>query len=278
MADRRTRFHDLFRTRRPIIGMISLPPLPGCAGAPPLPDVIAAALADLEALQRGGADGVLVENDFDRPHQLTVGPEIVAAMTRVTDAVVGRAAVPVGVQVLLNDWRASIAVAAASQAHFVRLDFFVDRVRIAAGVIEPEPEAVLVYRAALGAAHLAIFADIQVKYSTLLEEGKPLARSALQAAEHGADAVVVTGSATGVAPAAEDLAAARAGGIPVLIGSGLTGANAPALLPHADGAIVGTALRSGGGPFDRVAAGLVRDLISASERLRSAGDRAQPGD
>ncbi|HWQ14101.1 MAG TPA: BtpA/SgcQ family protein, partial [Roseiflexaceae bacterium] len=247
-----TRFHTLFPAPRPIIGMIALPPLPGYAGSPGVEGIVAAALEDLAALGAGGMHAALVENDFDRPHALTVGPEVVAAMARVASEVAARAPFPVGVQVLLNDWRATLAVAAVAGARFVRLDFFVDRVCIGAGVVEPDPTAVLAYRAAIGAADVAILADIQVKYSVPLEPGKPLALSARQAAAAGADAVVVTGSATGVPPTAADLKAARAGGVPVLIGSGLTPANAPALLPLADGAIVGTALRSGPGALERV--------------------------
>jgi membrane complex biogenesis BtpA family protein len=243
--------------------MISLLPLPGYVGSPGLDAIVAAALADLAALRAGGAHAALVENDFDRPHVLTAGPEVVAAMARVTAEVASRAPFPVGVQVLLNDWRASLAVAAASGARFVRLDFFVDRVRIAAGVVDPDPAAVLAYRAAIGAQHVAIFADIQVKYSTLLEPGKPLALSARQAAEAGADALVVTGGATGIAPSTADLAAARAGGLPVLIGSGLTPRNAPQLLPLAHGAIVGTALRAGPAATDRVDQERVRRLVRA---------------
>jgi membrane complex biogenesis BtpA family protein len=248
--------------------MISLPSLPGCAHSPGLDAIIAAALADLAALSAGGAHAALVENDFDHPHTLTVGPEVVAAMARVTAEVASRARFPVGVQVLLNDWRASLAVAAASGACFVRLDFFVDRVRTAAGVVEPDPAAVLAYRAAIGAQHVAIFADIQVKYSTLVEPGKPLALSARQAAGAGADAVIVTGGATGIPPAITDLAAARAGGLPVLIGSGLTPQNVPALLPLAHGAIVGTALRTGPEATDRVDGERVRMLAQATRNAR----------
>ena len=50
--------------------------------------------------------------------------------------------------------------------------------RIQAGLIEPEPEAVLAYRKQIQAEAIALFTDIQVKYSTLLEEDKTLAMSA----------------------------------------------------------------------------------------------------
>jgi membrane complex biogenesis BtpA family protein len=243
--------------------MIALPPLPGYPAFTTIEALVEVALADLAALEEGGVDGVLVENDFDQPHTLLAGAEIVAAMTRVTREVVSRAGVPVGIEVLLNDWRASLAVAAAAGARFVRLDFFVDRVRSKLGVIEPEPAAVLAYRKKIRAESVLILSDLQVKYSTMADGPKPLEQSAKEAAAAGADAVIVTGTETGIGPAAADLLAARAGGLPVLIGSGLSPANAAELGPLADGYIVGTSLRSGRQATDRVVASQVVTLARA---------------
>lgn len=268
-----TRFSTIFPQPRPIIGMISLPPLPGFPGFKSIDHLMAVALADLEALEAGGASGALVENDFDQPHTMTVGPEVVAAMTRVTREVVARAKIPVGVQVLLNDWRASLAIASASGARFARLDFFVDRVRIKAGLVEPEPEQVIAYRAQIGAEQIALLTDVQVKYSTLADGPKPLAQSAREAAAHGADALIVTGPETAIGPDGADLAAAQGAGLPVLIGSGLTPSNAQALMARADGAIVGTYMRSGRGPEDRVVTQQVRQLMGAIERIAEPSAR-----
>lgn len=261
-------FPTIFPNTHPIIGMISLPPSPGYPAFAGIDAVIARALADLEALERGGAAGVLVENDFDQPHTLTVGPEVVAGMTRVVTEVVRRATVPVGVQVLLNDWRASLAIAGATGARFVRLDFFVDRVRIKAGEIEPEPAAVLTYRQRIGAQHVTLLTDIQVKYSTPLESGKSLATSAQEAVASGADAVIVTGAATGEMPLLDDLRAVREalGDFPLLVGSGTTTENVAALFRYADGAIVGTALRSGPSADDRVVEERVRRLVGMKSK------------
>src|SRR6185295_16095155 len=131
--------------------MIALPPLPGDLNA-----MNERVLADLNTLQQHGIDGVCVENDYDQPHQLTVGPEIVAAFTNIANEVRLHANVPVGLQVLLNDWRASLSIAKAIDAQFVRLDFFVDKVRIAAGVIEPQPDEVIAYRKKLKAENVLL--------------------------------------------------------------------------------------------------------------------------
>ena len=258
-----SRFNSLFPRPKPLIGMIALPPLPGYPGFTSIAGLIEAALADLDSLERGGVDGLLVENDFDQPHTLVGGPEIVAAMTRVTREVVSRAKVPVGIEVLLNDWRASLAVAAATGARFIRLDFFVDRVRSKLGVIEPEPAAVIAYRKTIRAESVLIFSDLQVKYSTPAGGPKPMEQSAREAAAAGADAVIVTGTETGIGPTGADLLAARAGNLPVLIGSGLSPTNAAELGPLADGYIVGTSLRSGRQATDRVVESQVAALVRA---------------
>lgn len=258
-----SRFADLFPRPRPLIGMIALRPSPGYPAYTSINALIDAALADLDALQEGGVQAVLVENDFDQPHTLVAGAAVVAAITRVTREVVSRSQVPVGVEVLLNDWRASLAVAAVTGAHFIRLDFFVDRVRSKLGVIEPEPAAVVAYRRSIRADQVQIFADLQVKYSRPVNGPKPIEQSAREAALAGADAVIVTGSETGIGPSIEDLRDAKRGGVPVLIGSGLSPVNAAELAPEADGYIVGTSLRSGRNESDRVVAAQVTALVRA---------------
>jgi uncharacterized protein len=262
-----SRFVDLFRAARPIIGVIHLPPLPGCAGSPGLGAVLEKALADLHALEGGGIDGVLVENEEDHPHEVVAGSATVAHMTRVTAALVAHGAVPVGIEILLNDPKASVAVAAASGARFIRTDYFVDRMeRPEYGEMLIDPAGVLAFRRRLGADHILVLADIQVKYARMIEP-RPLAESAAMARTCGADAVVVSGTATGHAPAPEDIrdACRGASACPVLIGSGLDAANAEALLAVASGAIVGTSLKTG----NRVDARKVQAVVGIARTVRS---------
>jgi membrane complex biogenesis BtpA family protein len=156
-------FRKIFPEPKPIIGMIALPSLE--SNQEFVNNAIERALRDLETLQHGGVDGVCIENDYDQPHQLTVAKEVVDVIKRVSDEVVKHANVPVGVQVLLNDWRASLTIAKQTGCQFVRLDFFVDKVRIAAGIINPEPDAIIDYRKKISAEHVALFTDVQVKHS-----------------------------------------------------------------------------------------------------------------
>lgn len=250
--------------------MIALPPLLGYPEFLGMDAVIERALGDLDTLERGGVDGVLVENDYDRPHQVIVAPEIVASFTRVAREVAQHATVPVGLEVLLNDWRSSIAIAKVIGARFVRLDFFVDRVRIAAGVIEPEPDAIIAYRKQIQAEHVALFTDIQVKHSELLEQGKTLTTSAQQAIAHGADAILVSGKWTGESPRLDDLRETReaAREFPVLVSSGTTPENVRDLFLYADGAIVGTSLKNSMAAHERIVPERVAKLMAAVRTVR----------
>ncbi|HSF14898.1 MAG TPA: BtpA/SgcQ family protein [Vicinamibacteria bacterium] len=257
---RTSRFTSLFSGRKPIIGVIHLPPLPGYTESPGIEGVVAKALVDLDALHAGPVDGVLVENEEDRPHRIEASRETIAAMTRVARELVLRARVPVGVEILLNDPEASLAVASMAGAAFIRTDYFVDPMERPehGGRMRIDPDAVIRYRSRIGARDVLVLADIQVKYARMLVE-RGLGESARLAGLAAADAILVTGRATGEPPSVRDLEEAKQGDsdLPVLVGSGLDLSNVGELLRVADGAVVGTSLKKG----DYVAAEKVIALI-----------------
>jgi hypothetical protein len=194
--------------------------------------------------------------------------ETIAAMTRVTRELVARSSkTKVGAEILLNDPEASLAVASMSGAAFIRTDYFVDPMERPehGGAMRIDPEALLTYRRDIGASNVLVLADVQVKYARMLVE-RSLEESARLAREHGADAVVVSGAATGQAPAVADVERAKrgAGKVPVLVGSGVDLENARALLAVADGAIVGTSLMHQGAIDARKVEALAREFADRS--------------
>lgn len=260
-------FRQLFTSPKPIIGVIHLPALPGYPDSPGLDAVLDKAVNDLSALERGGVDGVLVENFADRPFRLKARPETVAAMTRVVrELVLTAKTAVVGVEVLLNDPAASLAVAKMAGAGFMRTDFFVDPMERPEfeGPIDIDPEGLMSYRRSIGADDVLVLADIQVKFATMLVD-RTLAESARLAADHGADAIGVTGDETGDPPSASTVEQAKngAGACPVLVGSGLDVANASMLMAAADGAIVGTSLKTA----DHIDAAKVGELVDTVRAL-----------
>lgn len=254
-----------FRRKVPLIAVCHLPALAGRKGHTTQREVIEHALHDLAVCEENGVDAILFENENDMPYDVEVDCAAVASMTAMLGAVMNkRKNVAIGVEYLINDPVASLMSAYAVGADFIRTDYFVDRMARSeyGGEMKIDPVGLVKLRYQLAAKsgyRISIFADVQVKYATLLEEGKPLSTSCEEAHLHGANAAIISGVATGSAPAASDFIVARDGTKvgPLFIGSGLGPENAAELVPVIDGAIVGTSLMQDG----LLSATKVRDLL-----------------
>ena len=256
-----------FWAQRPLIGMVHLPALPGSPGdrGEGLEPVIKRAVADARALEAGGCSAIIVENFFDSPFAKDcVPPHTIAAMTRAVLAVRHATLLPLGVNVLRNDALAALAIAHICDAKFVRVNVWVGAAVTDQGIIEGAAREAILYRRQIGA-NVAVFADVFVKHAAQLGAGS-IQDAARDAVLRGrADALIVTGSATGAHTSVEDLQAVKAAlpGTPLLIGSGFDAANAAALMVHADGAIAGTSLKKSGDVSEPVEAERVRALRAA---------------
>ncbi len=264
-------FLDLFESKWPLIGVVHLLPLPG---APrwdgDFTGVVKRALADAAAYRAAGFDGLIVENYGDAPFLPdAVGPETVASLALVAASVAGEAGLPVGVNVLRNDARAALAVAAAAGARFIRVNVHTGATATDQGILAGRAHETLRERARLRA-DVRILADVLVKHGRPLGPDDP-AQAAREAAGRGlADGLLVTGPATGAAPGADRLRAVKAAvpGVPVLLASGLTAENAPALAPLADGGVVGTSVKRGRVTEAPVDPRLARRLVAAVRKAR----------
>ena len=237
---------DIFKTEKPLIGALHFPPLLGYPEFTSMGEVLDFSLQNAKTLERAGFDAIIVENNYDVPHQIKVGPETVAAMTYLTDQITQAVSIPTGMSVLWNSFEAALSIAKVTGAQFVRVPVFVDQVKTSYGRIEGEPEKTTAFRQKIGAEDVLLFTDIQVKHSKLLNV-RPIGEAAVETKQKGADAVIVTGKWTGDAPKLDDLRETRqAVGVdfPIIIGSGATVENINHLLQYADGVIVGTALKA----------------------------------
>lgn len=241
------RLEEIFSVKRPIIGSLHFCPLIGYEEFPGIDFVEKKALADLAAFQNGGVDAVIIENNYDLPHRIKVGPETVAAMTFLALKLMRNTNLPLGIDVLWNDYEAALSIAKVAGLKFVRVAVFVDAVRTDFGDIRGRARDVVSYRARIHAQKVALFTDIQVKHATMLTPKKSIAISAKQAVKAGSDALVVTGRWTGDAPDTRDLSEARKAisAFPVIIGSGANEQNLDLLLQFVDGVIVSTSLKGG---------------------------------
>lgn len=255
------------------IGMVHIGALPGTPqSSRTVVELVRGAVREAETLAAGGCDAILIENMHDVPYlRREVGPEIVAAMTCVCAAIKEATALPCGVQVLAGANEAALAIALAAELDFVRVEGFVFGHVADEGWMDACAGSLLRYRRMIGAEHVALWADVKKKHSAHAATADVGLMETVKAAEFfRADAVIITGEATGHEASLADLAAARnATRLPVIVGSGVTAENAVAMLRHAKAVIVGSALKAGGRWEEPVEFARVQTLARAVAAARS---------
>jgi hypothetical protein len=258
-----------------VVHLLALPGDPAYAGGG-FEAAYARARADAEALVSGGVNGLIVENFGSAPFVKgcagdRIPPHQAAALALVCGAC-KQLGVPVGVNCLRNDAYTALGIAAACGLDFIRVNVHSGAYVTDQGLIEGEAATTLRYREQVHARNVEIWADVLVKHA------RPLVPIDPESATHDcldrglADAVVVTGAATGSPVDATLLARVRAaaGAHTVVIGSGLNPTNAMRLLSHADAAIVGTHFKRGGLLREGVDVERVRELVSVCRFPTSA--------
>jgi membrane complex biogenesis BtpA family protein len=271
--------NQIFETANPIIGVVHLLPLPTSprwGGS--LKTVIDRAEREATALASGGVNGIIVENFFDAPFPKDcVDPAVVSAMSLVVQRLQNLVTLPIGINVLRNDAHSAMAIAACTQAQFIRVNVLTGVMATDQGFIEGQAHQLLRYRRELGS-DVKILADVLVKHARPL--GSPNLTTAVQETiDRGlADGVILSGWATGSPPSLEDLelASAAANGTPVFIGSGANWENIPQLIQAADGVIVSSSLKRRGSidqPIDPIR---VSQFVEAMQRSLSSRESLQP--
>jgi membrane complex biogenesis BtpA family protein len=264
---RRPRFTDLFDSPKPVIAMAHLPPLPGT----PLYDeksgvagIVDSVRADLEILLSSGVDGVMFCNEGDRPYTLKAGFEGVAVMARVVTELAPDDR-PFGVD-FLWDARAALAVAAATGASFIR--------EVTTGVYESDmglwntdAAGLLRERRRLGADHVSILMNVTPEFASPIGRRTvaQVARSAVVSSL--ADAILVSGPMAGAEPELDLLQEAKGAvgdEVPVFVNTGAKSTNVREFLSVADGAIVGSDLKTDGGTWNPVEPARVARFLEAA--------------
>jgi len=232
-----------------LIGMVHLPALPGAPGCVlPIRRIIDGAVDEARLLAEAGFDAVIVENFGDAPFSAEeVCRETVASMAVVVDHIVRSVDVTVGVNVLRNDALSGLAVAAATGAAFIRVNVLSGVYATDQGVLTGRPRR-LSERLAAVAPAVKIAADVHVKHAQPISQPDIALAAEETAYRAGADALIVSGDATG---RAADLGSTRrvAEAVPdrpVWIGSGVTPETVGDCLGVADGVIVGSCLKQNG--------------------------------
>ena len=116
------------------------------------------------------------------------------------------------------------------------------------GIIQSSAASLLRFRRHIGAERVQVWADVKKKHAShAITADVGIGEAAAAAEFMRADAVIVTGTATGESPTEADVAEVRGRcAVPVYLGSGITEENLPRYFAGADGFIVGSAFKSGG--------------------------------
>jgi len=265
---------EIFEVDKPVIGMVHLPPLPGSPGYDyyGMDTIIEKALADVKALEEGGVNGLIVENMWDHPYYVgeNVPPEEMTAQAVAARELIKATNLPTGINVIHNGGKVTLAIAVASGASFVRICLLAGARVWDTGEFDRGCAAeVLRLRKNLGANHIKIFADVDKKHSVPFP-GIDLATHIQWTRRYLADAVIVTGKLTGIAPELEKVRRAKevAEDTPVLVGSGAEVTNVGKFLEYADGVIVGTSLKKDGITENPVDVDRAKEFMQAVKQAR----------
>lgn len=235
--------------RKLIIGVVHLAPLPGTPfyerGS--FERTLATALESARVLADCGADGCLLQT-VDRVYSTdeTCDPARLAAVAIIAHAVRGAAddRFEVGVQIMRNALRASLAAAHLARGSFIRVGALVGATLSTHGIVQPDSLGLMAYRRALDAQEVSVIADISSMHFQWLTADRGVPEVAAAAKTVGADAVAIS------APDADRLKSeirqvrAAAPDLSVLIAGFTTPDNAADLLAHADGAFVGRSIET----------------------------------
>jgi membrane complex biogenesis BtpA family protein len=211
----------------------------------------------------------VVENYGDLPFLPgRAGPETVAALTAALRECARAVDMPLGVNCLRNDPIAALAACVAGGGTFLRTNLHTGVLQTDQGLMQGVAHELLRERARLNAAGVAIFADVLVKHGAPLGERDPR-RHALDAVDRGlADAVLVTGAATGHRADFREVATVRDAvpATPLLVASGVVARDMLLISTLADGVLVGSTLEQGGKAGSPVEIARVRALVRAARK------------
>jgi len=266
-------FKSLFPDHKPIIGVIHVGALPGTpASTQRVSELVVQATREAELYRAGGVDAVMIENMHDVPYlRSAVGPEIVAAMAVIGQAVKAESALPCGVQILAGANLAAMAVAHAAGLDLIRVEGYVFAHIADEGWIESSAAELLRYRKLIGAEQVQVWADVKKKHSShAVTTDVSLGATAAAVEFMRGDAVIVSGSETGMPPSLADVREAKAHcRLPVILGSGVTADNIASFYGAADGFIIGSNFKTDGHWAKAVDARRVEQLMKIVNKLRT---------
>jgi uncharacterized protein len=253
-----------------LVGMVQFPGFSHDPGGPArLRCALDRASEDAAVLLAAGFERLMLQNLGTRSPWRRETVEEVAAMASLLGRLKERFPEAAwGLNLPSDDPEASIAIAHAAGAAFVRLKVWVGVMRRAEGTLEGCANAALAYRHRLGADEVALWADVHDRTGTPVWP-KSWTDGVLEARKAGATTIVVTGADPSSTRNMLHEARAVAPDLCLVVGGGATPETVGAFLQTADAIIVGTYLHRDGDerlPVDPMRA---RQMVAASAMTTS---------
>ena len=262
---------DKLGKKKVVIGMVHLLPLPGTPfyAEGNMEQSLDKAVADARALDEGGADGCLIQT-VDRIYPPGEDQDYarVAAVAAITQAVAAatRPEFQIGVQIMVNALKASLAVVKVCGGSFIRCTALVGATLTPSGMVEAQPLDFLNYRAHLRAESVDLIAEVQSRHFSWMGGDRSVPEVARLAARAGATAVEVSHTdEDACANLVREIKQAMPD-MPVILGGYTNHENAARRLAEADGAFVGACLQAEGWG-GRIDLERVRDYVNIVSRL-----------
>lgn len=229
-----------------VMTMIQPEPLPGSYrnDGKTFSEILSAVLAEAASISDLGFDGIIVQNMNDMPIKQISRPEAIAYMTRIVSEI-RRSFSDLKIGVLVNwDGAASLAVAEAAEADFIRVEHLYTRAEVtSAGILQAQCCDIIEMKKRIGTS-VPIFADIYESHGEHI--GKISVENAAWEAvnEAFADGLFIGGNTDD-----ERIEICRSVkkkvNVPCLLSGGATGENIERLMSVYDGVSVATWVKNG---------------------------------
>ena len=230
---------------KPLIGMIHLPPLLKPFNASDsFEDIFEISVQDANKLEKAGFDAILIENYHDTPFpKYRLDDVKFLLMSSVVKKIISKINIPCGINILRNACVQALIMATINQGSFIRCNIYEGAYVTDQGIIESVADDVQQKLREIRS-KVKILADVHVKHATPLGDFsiEEAATNALN--REGADAIIVSGRATGTLIDITKLRNfVQRSKIKPILGSGLTINNLSEVFPSISGAIVGSSIK-----------------------------------
>ncbi len=274
---------DLFGTDKPIIGMAHFRPLPGdprfrqpAENAETSPDLLnhviragEALRRDIEALQEGGVDGIMLSNEGSLPWMTNPPPVTTASMAAQIGIARSAIRIPFGVHVIWNPM-ATLDLAAAVEADY-GWEVFTGVYASDFGLWNTNVGETARHRRRIGASGVRLLfevvpeAAVYLGSRTIVEQVRSTLFNALP------DALCVAGLKPGEPASLNVVREIKEVNqeVPVLVSTGVKESTVSEQLAAADGAIVGSALKKDGNLWNHVDAERVKSFMRVAKSARA---------